>query len=395
MLLCSCSTVMNWALDDSSVDKSLRPPLPAETYFNKEAGRGGHLFIKLHLENGQELLFLVDTGAPVTMLDKSLEPLLGKVLATETGHIWYAKTNLNVYGMPKLYLENMQLLTGNRVFTDDFKRMDLGQPVMGILGMDCLRYYCIQLDFAAQKMRFFNPDANPGDWGKTFSIIMTGNFFINPTVLTYANFSRSNNAWFSIDTGCPNDAELSMELFHQVLQEQTPYSTNQIKLPSGETEQVALFSKIEFNHEFYNDFILAGRASGENLLGLRFMARNRLVTLNFPKRKMYLQRWPDFFVVADDLSIEALQFMSNLRGEGRIPGLLQNDPGHISDWNSSENSSEVYPVSRTFHITKNDDASKYNYIVVKTSKDSTWKLQRAWLTGADDRVIKEYPIPEN
>src|SRR5256885_637469 len=75
MLLCSCATTPNW-----DADGSIRPPLPAETYFNKGAGRGDWLFLKLRLESGEEPLFALDTGMSVTILDKSLEPRLGKSL---------------------------------------------------------------------------------------------------------------------------------------------------------------------------------------------------------------------------------------------------------------------------------------------------------------------------
>src|SRR5207249_4374723 len=75
MILSSCATAPIWFVDDS-----IRPPLPAETSLNKGAGRGDNLFVTLRLETGEELLFLVDTGSPCTVLDKSLEPELGKRL---------------------------------------------------------------------------------------------------------------------------------------------------------------------------------------------------------------------------------------------------------------------------------------------------------------------------
>lgn len=385
---------MNWALDDSSVDRTLRPPLPAETSFNKEAVRGGYVFVKLHLENGGELLFAVDTGSPITILDKSLEPILGKSLGTaKVRYRNMERTALNVYKTPKLYLGNTQLLAGNRVFTDDFKHINFKQPVMGILGIDCLRHYCIQLDFAALKMRFLNPDdLKADDLGKAFPIIITGNYLICPEVFTYANFFGSKRAWLSVDTGCPIDAELSPELFHQVLAEQTPDSTNQARWPSGVTEQEVFFSKIVFNHESYSGFVLACSSSAGSFLGLRFMARH-LVTLNFPKRMMYLQRQDDFYVVADDLTIEAEKFLSNQKEKGQTPGYSSDDHGELKFWIPGESNPEVYPVSRTFNATKNGDTSKYHYLVSKVSKDGAWKLQRAWQTGADGRVIKEYPIP--
>ncbi len=56
--------------------------LPADVSMNKEAGRGNWLFVTLRLESGEELPFFVDTGMTLTLLDKSLEPKLGKRLGT-------------------------------------------------------------------------------------------------------------------------------------------------------------------------------------------------------------------------------------------------------------------------------------------------------------------------
>src|SRR5688500_8190871 len=70
VLLCSCATAPIWLFPNDS----LRPQIPSEAAFNKGAGRGEFLFLPLRLEDGAEVLFLVDTGAPVTVLDNSLIP---------------------------------------------------------------------------------------------------------------------------------------------------------------------------------------------------------------------------------------------------------------------------------------------------------------------------------
>lgn len=106
----------------------------------------------LRLEGGQEAHFLVDTGLTATIFDKSLEPRLGKRLGRGTRTGWEVKGKANCYAAPKLYLGNIPLMTGSEVWTYDLK------GTAGILGMDCLNHYCIQLDFAAGKMRFLNPD---------------------------------------------------------------------------------------------------------------------------------------------------------------------------------------------------------------------------------------------
>src|SRR6185436_15312980 len=140
---------------------SIHPPLPADVTMNKEAGHGGCLIVKATLESGEELPFLVDTGTPLTLLDKSLAPRLGERLASLTfSMLKSGKQKCGVYAAPKLYLGNVPLMTGRRVVTYDFKRLSAraGCDIKGILGMDCLGHYCIQLDFEAGKMRFL--DAN-------------------------------------------------------------------------------------------------------------------------------------------------------------------------------------------------------------------------------------------
>jgi hypothetical protein len=67
MLLCSCAAT--------------HPRLPGEVTINKEAGRGGFLIVTVRTENGQELPCIVDTGSAASLLDLSLEPTLGKLVA--------------------------------------------------------------------------------------------------------------------------------------------------------------------------------------------------------------------------------------------------------------------------------------------------------------------------
>src|SRR5215472_488962 len=89
-LLCSCATM---------------PVIqPAEVNINKDAGRGSVIIINLHLKGGKELPFMVDTGNPVTTLDTSLEPKLGKCQGTN--EIWnFGETrDIKIYAAPDLYL---------------------------------------------------------------------------------------------------------------------------------------------------------------------------------------------------------------------------------------------------------------------------------------------------
>jgi hypothetical protein len=147
VLFSSCATSPDWNADDS-----IRPSLPVETSLNEQAGRGGQIQVRVHLKSGQEIPVMVDTGAPDTTLDKSLEPRLGNRLGTKQSRIpGMKKATVAIYKSPELYLSGTQLLMGKTVSTED-------RNGAGILGMDCLRHYCIQLDFAASKLRFLDPD---------------------------------------------------------------------------------------------------------------------------------------------------------------------------------------------------------------------------------------------
>jgi hypothetical protein len=124
MLLCSCSAL-----------NAAGPKLPAEVPINPEAGCGGLLVVKVKLENGEELPFMVDTGS-ATCFDVPVAPKLGAALGTTTFQSWGKRTRVSVYAKPKLYLGDTPLVTEGQTFAYDILRLppQLGGPVKGILG---------------------------------------------------------------------------------------------------------------------------------------------------------------------------------------------------------------------------------------------------------------------
>src|ERR1039457_5865749 len=138
---------------------SVQPPLPADVIIHRGAGCRGLLIVTVRFEGGEELPMIVDTGAPVTLLDKSLESKLGTCLGTKMVHSFVCKQEAGVYSAPRLYLGGVPLITGSNVLVCHLKTLSPHFPsVLGILGMDCLRHYCIQLDFEAGKMRFLDSE---------------------------------------------------------------------------------------------------------------------------------------------------------------------------------------------------------------------------------------------
>lgn len=285
LIFCSCAATSNrWYADDSS-----RPPLPTETSFNKGAGRGDQLFITLRSGGSEDWLFMVDTGAYDTVLDKSLEPKLGKRI--ETKHVlygWLGKRTVGIYESPKLYLGNIQLRTGDHVWTDDLsQQVEPGHRAMGILGMDCLHHYCIQLDFAAKKLRFLSPGLSTNeDFGNAFPLTIS-----RANLTTHGAFMDAKDSDLGVDTAHYDDGAMDTKKFQRVLNEQNDVYIRQWKNKNGITRE-AHFEKGVFNGDTFSDLILMECPSGENFIGLRLLARH-LVTFDFPKQTMYLKRIND------------------------------------------------------------------------------------------------------
>lgn len=378
LLFCSCAT-----------QNPNHPPLPPETNLNPKAGCGDWIVVKLHLEDGEELPFVLDTGAPVTILDKSLESKLGERLGTRIRTYGYlGKKRMGLYHAPKLFLEGVPLQSGSRVYTDDLASM-AKNSFMGILGVDCLQNYCIQFDFASRKMRFLNPDEmNDNDWGKAFPLtILFG------TVFAYADFFGAGNVHFRPDTGAipENDAVLSRKLFQRELKKQTLIQTWEA---STNGPDMAAFSKGIFGGQTYTNLLFM-EAKGlawedQDMLNLQFLARH-LVTFNFPKRKMYLKQqsvgplFSQYFIEA-----EAEQFLVALERKGRLPGLNHDPQGDF--FVSKDSGFETYPFSITFDFRKKGVASVYHYSLIQESKNQSWKLQKTWQTDSNGKTLEEYPI---
>jgi hypothetical protein len=269
----------------SATAESVLAPLPPEVSINKEAGRGGHLIVTLRLESGEELPCIVDTGSSGTLLDKSLEPKLGKRIGPLT--IWsdFGQQESGIYAAPLLYLGNVPLKTYHQVFTYDFKKVPAFSRagVRGILGMDCLQHYCVQLDFEEGRMRFLGPEqVKRAELGKAFP-------------LTYSVTAAKKNV-------------PSMSLLFIPATGFFGTKTN-VMIDSGDNSDGA-FEKGSISGHYLTrlaHFFIRSRSlrvkkcvwdghtytklrvsPGENTFGLRFLARH-LVTFDFPSRTMYLK----------------------------------------------------------------------------------------------------------
>jgi hypothetical protein len=350
---------------------------------NKDAGRGNGLFVTLRLESGEELPFELDTGTAETSIDKSLEPKLGERLDTifylNFGVMQYAGR----YAAPRLYLGNTRLIkTGTNIVTYDRKQLsyDSPRPIMGILGMDVLQHYCIQLDFKAGIIRFLDDEhANKKTWGRPFPLTDIGDGCLSVS----ENLSGVKGAASLIDSGCNYDGWLTSQLFQQW--------TNQAIRP---TDAEARYPNGLLGGQIYPYILHLRRlqaVSGDshmnfNGIGLHFLARH-LVTLDFPKRTMYLKR-TSVESLSPEASKAALKLLKDLKERGQVPGWSKDD----KEATYLEAYSYPDPQSIILNLLKKGDSSIYHYTVARASKDTPWRLQKARRTDPNGNTIEEYPV---
>ncbi|HEV2392282.1 MAG TPA: hypothetical protein VG146_07960 [Verrucomicrobiae bacterium] len=361
---------------------------------NKDAGRGDWLIVMVRLESDEKLPFVVDTGCPITTFDKSLEAKLGKRLGAVTVWNFGVGIKTEIYAAPKLYVRNaLLMMTGTNVGACDCKQLcpTEGRPIMGILGMDVLEHYCIQLDFNRGKMRFLDDErAKKTDWGQPFPLTDIGDGCFSVA----GNLAHAKGPSSLIDTGCNYGGWLVKRLFQQWTNQAISLAHGETRAPDG-----------VLGEETYHDLELHGlderlNANDSRLklngIGLRVLAQN-LVTLDFPRRTMYLKRASDWPLAPKHIQSEAkswassaADFLKRLKQKGRLPGWSKNDGGGTTAFHFQH---DAHLDSVTLDAQKMGDSSIYHYTVTRASKGRRWQLQKAWRTGQDGQIMEEYPVP--
>jgi hypothetical protein len=356
-----------------------------EAAMGPDAGRGCHLIVNVRVEGGEEWPFAVDTGSAVTALDKSLG-LTNRPYTVDT-MIFGVYHEVNVCAAPKLYLGKTPLkMTSTNVLIYDFKTLlpDAPRTIRGIIGMDVLKHYCIQLDFRAGKMRVSDIGlANRKDWGRPYSLADLG----DGCFLVADNLAGVKGPVSLVDTGCNYDGWLTSETFDLWTNRAPPSRRGEDRVPNG-----------TWGDETYPEILHLRRlgtpspypASDAHLnmngVGLHFLARH-LVTLDFPNRTMYLKR-TSVFALPPSGSKAALKLVRALKQKGQLPGWSKDEREPVY----SDTFSYPDPQSVIVILLKDGHAFRYYYTITRASADSQWKLTKAWRTDEGGRTIEQYAV---
>jgi hypothetical protein len=368
-------------------------PRPPDILMNKDAGLGNWIVVNVHLAGGENFPAVLDTGCPTTCLDTSFEPKLGQSITTNTLWDFGVKSKINLYLAPKLYLKNTALTKiGPFVVTHNCKQIStaFGHPILAIIGMDILQNYCIQLDFAARKIRFLDYDrANKNRWGTPIALFGVG----DGCVAIDGNLAGADSPASLIDTGYNQDGWLVPKLFEQWTNHAAPLFKSEVHSPDG-TLATEIYPSLDLHGVDPNLFAGGDAHIKLNGIGLRFLARH-LVTFDFPEQTLYLKRVIKGPPIDKDLELQsksvaksAAKFLKNLDSRGQLPGWTKND-------NVTSGRVTVHDIEHTvlFDIPKSGEPFIYHYTVSRVSDSGPWQLEKAWKTDLKGKMVEEYPVP--
>jgi predicted aspartyl protease len=250
-------------------------------------GKGARLIeVPVSIQD-KNLTFIVDTGAAYTCFDRRHSDLLGRAIRLVNIATPDEKTRALQYRCPPTRWIGLEIPEDVEVITSDLApiRMATGRPIDGILGMDVLHQYAIEIDFDSGRLRVWNPeDISRQQTGNTIEMSL------NKDHLPYISMNGPHGPKSDclVDTGANLSTLTSEDAQHWHENRDYQYfqsgnlaasATGLSRSRSGRISELKLadhvLRKIRFD------------ISELNTLGLNILSRFSLL-LDFPNRKLTL-----------------------------------------------------------------------------------------------------------
>jgi predicted aspartyl protease len=280
----------NTSKQSTNVTEVNQPYQDKRTEFPFGEGSGA-ILIPVHIQ-GQEYLFMVDTGSSFTIFDASLRKLLRAPKKTGNAGTPANPIRIQIFESPEISVGPYKLQKGSEITSLDLGRFSMvdGRKISGILGMDFIKNHIIQIDFDKGILSF--PEPGKVDYslsGQKIDLISDtqGRPKIKGIILDNTDVD------FVVDTGNISSGMLDSKIF-SLLIEQKDIKVNEtiIAMASGtvKSQEIRLMHLTIENFE-YKDLVFG--EGNENFLGLDFLSRH-IVTLDFPNKIMYLKKGTQF-----------------------------------------------------------------------------------------------------
>jgi len=326
-----------------------------------ELTNGANL-ISLPVEfDGEEYQFALDTGSSKTIFDISLKDKLGKrFLWPKKGTAAHGKPiTLEFFDAPHAHLDSLCLSKCNLVAVLDLEPISTlaGKKIDGIIGMDFLKRYVIQIDFDNRKVLFLKPKKEGGifsflepaknkhpEWGQPISI---RHKFRYSTPFVKGKIGNDIPVDFLIDSGSSAlYSHLESGIFHKIPEKgQSTVKQGIAVTAAGKmslaSKKIRLTDKFSVGSFEYGDtFFLEANGSS---LGLPFLIQH-LVTFDFPNRKMYLKKGKHFGWLGEHFSFSLPDYGFGFNRKGTVIVIDSVVPNSPADMKGIEKSDVVVTI---------------------------------------------------
>jgi hypothetical protein len=241
---------------------------------------------------GSEYWFLLDTGSSFTIFDASFKYELGDATGKVAIKTPRNEMTANIYNAPEAMLGEINMKSCAGVLCLNLEQTGYadGKKIKGIIGMNFLRKYMLQIDFDADMLYIF--DSVQGEklkWGQVCDMTFpTGGL---PHVKGTAFFDIP--VVFLIDTGHSGTGSLEERIFQQILSQKKAKTIEASFITMGGTikEREARINDLSIGELRYRDLIFSELDS--SILGLEFLARHG-VLFDFPNKRLYMEEARDY-----------------------------------------------------------------------------------------------------
>ncbi|MHC4097027.1 MAG: aspartyl protease family protein [Planctomycetota bacterium] len=240
----------------------------------------------------KEYLFLLDTGSSHTVFDTSFKHELGEVKSVKKGLTSGSPILAEFFNAPEAPLGPLNLKESGEIACVDLHMLNLvlGKKVSGMIGMNFLRKYVVQIDFDKGTLSFLQPmEEQHPDWGIELAMKYESLGWPQITGPVLDDIEVD----FVIDTGANSTGGLDSNIFEQTLSE-NELKTCEILFATASgviRKREMRIKSLTVGSLNYADLIF-GEANMSHL-GLSFLSRH-IVTFDFPNSRMYLKKGKEF-----------------------------------------------------------------------------------------------------
>ncbi len=235
----------------------------------------------------REYPFILDTGATLCVVDESLSYLLGHYRGTTTLSTPAGPMTGRLFEPPMAWADSILLPTDALVATCDLTAIrPSGLRCEGLLGMPFLRQLVVQFDFDEHACRIlWRESGDELGWGEEQALTLE----TNNRPLLAADFGGSERQMFLLDSGAGMFGSVVSGSWERLsaADQLAPTGRQRFITLGGSIEervgQVTEISVGPFKHR-----TVRMSEGNQSILGIEFLSKY-LATIDFPRRKIYLQ----------------------------------------------------------------------------------------------------------